>query len=108
MSIKRRLDRLEQRAPAPLASDPWWERWLWFRGLAFAVLEEGNFGEAQALVRQRVEGNERQVFPGKGPIVRNGWDVRLWVMTETVWTALGEFPEARNALEAALQAVTDR
>jgi hypothetical protein len=108
MSIKRRLDRLEQRAPASPASDPWWELWLCFRSLAFAVLEEGDFGEAQTLVRQRVEANERWVFPGKGPQVCNGWDTRLWVMTETVWTALGDFPEARNALEAALQGVEDR
>jgi hypothetical protein len=106
MTQRSRLARLEATLPEPPAPDEWHSAWLWFRDFAFAVLEEGGHAEALALARVRVAGNEPHVFPGDGPILRSGGaDVRLWVMTQTVWTAVLGFPQAREALEAALRLV---
>jgi hypothetical protein len=103
MNISRRLDRIQAMLPVETPEDPWYQLWLGFKEFAFAEPERGGFAEALGLVRQRVEGNERHVFPGHGPILREGHDVRLWVMCETVWTALRGFPDANRAVEDALQ-----
>jgi hypothetical protein len=105
VSLNARLTRLERiLVPAvPLVPDFSWALWIWFREVAFAVLEEGGFAKALALVRERVSGNEPHVFPGKGPSEGDEFDARLWVMTETVWHALRDDPAAFDALESALE-----
>jgi hypothetical protein len=74
--------------------------WLWFKRLTFAVLTEGGFAEALALVRQRIAGNEPHVFSGKAGGTP---EVRLWIMTESLWHALRGFPAAYLALEHAVR-----
>jgi hypothetical protein len=98
-SLRKRLGKLEQEVPPLPESDEWWSSWLWFRDLAYTLLELEGFSEALAFVRQRVEGNERHVFPGNGPIIRNGSDVRRWIMVETLWAALRQHPQAQKALQ---------
>lgn len=104
MTIERRLQAAEAQLGPAGWEDEWWGIWVAFRDAAYATLEAGGHDEALAVARDRVAGNERHVFPGKGAIVRDGWDVRVWVLSETVWFALQDYPEAKAALEQALDA----
>jgi hypothetical protein len=104
MSLKGRLARLERAlANPPELDDPWRDLWDWFRDTAFAHLEQGGFPEALALARERVAGNEPHVFRADSePAIRDGWDFRLWVMTQTLWVAVREYPEAYEYLDACM------
>jgi hypothetical protein len=101
MSIRRRLARLEKAAaevrriagPDTEAREYWGAFYAWLQ----AVVEP--YPDALANLRARVGANlctwESQAKPG----------VKLWVLTETAWEALGEFPEALRATRAAWDAL---
>jgi hypothetical protein len=99
MNLRRRLHRLTQASPpaALLKDDREYQNWRCFYEVALEVLAP--FPEARQLVETRVGVNEPHTFkPGWQPSV-NGIDYRFWLCKETLWGALMDFPDAREALE---------
>jgi hypothetical protein len=100
MSLARRLEAVEQQVAAASVPDPDAQAkvaWKWFWEFAQRVLEPSP--EALADARRAVAGNQC-VWQPTGAKPR----IKCWVLQETVWAALGRHPEAKRALNAALDA----
>jgi len=95
MGLSARINRLEKQRPAaPPEKNPDHDCWIAFRDFAFEVLAASGHGDALARVRQRVAGNE--------PHINWSSEAALWVMSQTLWSALDDFPAASAELEAAV------
>jgi hypothetical protein len=103
MSIRRRLDRLEKlhlAVPADNADAE--DRAMW--DVFWTCMQEAiaPWPAALALAQKRTEAN--MVTWHSRALPR----IKLWLMTETFWWALAEYPEARQAAERALDALVDQ
>lgn len=91
-----------RRARKANQNDEGWQTWLAFRDFAYLVLEHGGHAEALALVRERLAGNEPHLLAGGPCRSVTGADTRLWILTETVWAGLHDYPAAKKDLEDTL------
>jgi hypothetical protein len=107
MSLKARLARaVRSLPPGRPAPDEAERRWGWFKELVAAVLTRGGQPEALAAVRAAAAAQEAAVLDGTGPRPSvTGHDMRLWVLTESVWAVLRRYPPAEALLNRALDAV---
>lgn len=98
MSFRSRLERLERELPPAPEDDPDAEVKETFRAflcLVTDVLEDAH-PEALRQVYKNVQGNWCAWESSAKP------DIKWWLMRDTVWAALREFPEAERALEEAV------
>jgi hypothetical protein len=97
MSLRCRLRKLEQASPAPdpRLADPESRHWRLYYEAALEVLEP--FPEARQEVVRRVELNEPLTFRPDWQRTVTGADSRFYWCKETLWAALGQFPDARAA-----------
>jgi hypothetical protein len=100
VSLSSRLKRLEESLPPPdhRANDPEYQHWRCFYEVALWVLEP--FPEARGLVERRVGVNVPLIFRRDWKRTAAGSDMRFYWCKETLWAALGNYPEACAALEA--------
>jgi len=104
MTLRRRLEKLEQTLPGPdlLADHPEYRYWRLFYEGALEVLTP--FPEARKKVEQNMSIQEPCRFRPDWQPAASGADLRFYFCNESLWAALQGFPEARQALDQVLVA----
>src|SRR5438552_1845730 len=99
MTLRRRLQKLEQTLPGPdpLADDPEYQFWRLFYEGALGVLTL--FPEARKKVEQNMGIQEPCIFRPDWQPAASGADLRFYFCKESLWAALEKFPQARQALD---------
>jgi hypothetical protein len=102
MSLRSRLHKLERTVEASglLADDVQYQVWRAFYEIALEVLAP--FPEVQQEIERRTGVNEPCNLPPNWQRTSSGDDARFSFFQQAFWAALEEFPEARQALDQAL------
>ena len=102
MTLRRRVQRLEQARPGAgaLANDPEYQLWRMFYAVALEVLTP--FPEARAKVERSMSIQEPCIFRPDWEPTAAGNDLRFYFCKESLWAALQSFPEALAALDNTL------